>query len=412
MRSYVKFLLPIILLWHLLLIPPQPLANEGGWIATSDIPGELWIIVQMPYDWPPWPIPQTKPRLFHSTDYGHSFTQVNDYKVSNIQCQRTTHTQTYWKHDETMTLMFTHDNSQTFHETIDFNNINFNLIDHTWIRDTDNLTGITFSNKLSSDTLRTYTTILPEYIDIDPLTRYDITTGWSPGDLCAVLRMRETGGDSIFYGYAFSEDYETFHYRSTNDFTNIGTHQICCGVQPGEVYHINEYLEFIDVSLDTMRTWERYTPEFNQLYPGTFAEIERGWSPGELFYYYYSDYPEEEATGLLWFSSDFGQTWEMIYDARYANPVSEPGPSLPSDTRLSIYPNPGNGQFRVHLPENAVEVNVYNLTGRHVLRVPVPSPVHMNEVILSLDNRPSGTYFVVVDQNQYQQIIRKITMIR
>jgi hypothetical protein len=67
------------------------------------------------------------------------------------------------------------------------------------------------------------------------------------------------------------------------------------------------------------------------------------------------------------------------------------------DKQLSVYPNPGRGQFVLDVANNltgAVEIGVYNAVGRQLSRMRESKTGEAFRKTLDLSTLPGGVYFV------------------
>ena len=83
-------------------------------------------------------------------------------------------------------------------------------------------------------------------------------------------------------------------------------------------------------------------------------------------------------------------------------------PQLP-DNDFNVYPNPNNGQFEIACAENSAftSLQLFDMSGRLVLKQDINDKI----ISVSMDNRPSGIYFVkMIDSKNGKAITKKIVV--
>lgn len=78
--------------------------------------------------------------------------------------------------------------------------------------------------------------------------------------------------------------------------------------------------------------------------------------------------------------------------------ISPANPAL-----LTVYPNPGNGNFTVDLPE-AAQVSIYNTLGGLIVTENLPK----GKQPLNLTNKPAGVYYLKTNSSIGQQAVKLV----
>ncbi len=114
-----------------------------------------------------------------------------------------------------------------------------------------------------------------------------------------------------------------------------------------------------------------------------------------------------DTSGALWMYGGFdgsfvfyGSLWKYKPETTTSvtaiiNPLGSPS--------LTVYPNPGNGQFTVDLPETT-ELSIYNTLGALVVTENLPK----GKQALNLYNKPAGVYFLKTNSNGQQQVVKLV----
>jgi len=387
----------------ILLIAPwwttSSVALESHNLASSNVPGELWML-----HWDPSPnYWEHRSTIRYSSDYGYTWTTVHDSGIEPC-FHRINHILTIsLPHDSGSSLLLTPDNFVT--DTVWSPILG---VSHEWLPDTSAWIAYSSQRGYSFDSLRTWQSSRwrgqdenHHFYSIEQYT----CLGWSPGDMASLGSAYDS---TAFY---FSTSYaDTFVVRGTLNLNGEGIYSsaIARGYAPGEVYYMDFDTDHLrtNVSLDTMMTWEGWRPLPDmQHYYGCFVEAERGWSPGEMFLMLYEYWNPDVPRIALWRTSDFGNTWTMVYSTIDDVSVVERPVELPSG-EIHIWPNPGNGVFKVSVPTSTVLIRLFNCLGREVL-----SLHHRREntvELIDLSRFSSGIYFLQTIDTQQGTSARKI----
>jgi len=324
-------------------------------ITTSKVPGELWILFG---------------GLLHSTDYGCTFENLREGGVvytSDINYQKVQECLTFYS-DGYGELSFSHDKGITIDETWTPSYPYFGP--YNWMPDTSAWIPINENSDLSFDSMQTITTDVWLNMSNQIGAGGPNALGWSPND---ILFKTVLGPDQDMV-FGFSCDMgKHFEIRSQIPYgasiSNNGF--LFTGPSPGEVYIVHGYFHFFYVSQDTMRTWEE-GPTF--LPPGelnyTFWEFERGWTPGEIYWYCWGGNARDGPLAVLFRSTDFCHTWEEVYKNRdyYISDVDDTSTTLPS-RRFNVWPNPTNGSIHFQVKSSGRACYfLFDLTGRNVMQ--------------------------------------------
>jgi len=107
--------------------------------------------------------------------------------------------------------------------------------------------------------------------------------------------------------------------------------------------------------------------------------------------------------GNVYGAGSFTDSNGYYYVAKYS-PLAVTGTINATVTStLTVYPNPGNGNFTVDLPE-AAQVSVYGALGDLIVTQNLPK----GKQLLNLTNKPAGVYYLKTNSNNGQQAVKLV----
>lgn len=387
----------------LLLAPTFSAALESQSITSSHQPGELWM-----RHYEPSPDFRSRSTIRHSMDYGYSWETVYGNDGKRLSYHRE---QQKLAISNGFNVILTDDNFQS-----DTTWVSRTLSSTEWLPDTLAWAAFRWGRGFSFDSLQTYE--WPSWGGYDGDYQFYVleqytSLGWSPGDFITYGRGNEN--EAVF---AFSTDFaDTFAVRSVgaleteSDYTTF----LARGFSPGEMYcvDVSGYHHGFSVSLDTMATWSEWIPLPNtdsDLYAGCLVETERGWHPGEWYFFLFDEWAGGNTPRIgLFHTGDYGSTWTLVYSTVEEVAVADTAPRIEIHP-ITVHPNPGNGLFEIQSTQNFTDLRLYNSLGRLVMKL----PVGQGKNVWSIDLTPyaSGSYFLLYKDRANQPSYTKIQLIK
>lgn len=227
---------------------------------------------------------------------------------------------------------------------------------------------------------------------------------WNPGQAMSIYWFNSTPDSHYIY---HSYDYADYYTLTAVTAELPGCVYLTRGVSPGEMYSI--YGGNIYRTTDYGQTWEWAC----QLYygPSIFIEVflESGWAPGELIIMYWQHFIEPMVD--IYRSTDYGSTWELLWETAQLSVDDGNVPPAPSSFELSVWPNPTNGSIRLQLPSSTDGyLSVYDILGRKVIEKSIES--RTQNLMLDMGSLTSGTYLLRLKTDTNIDLTQKVILIK
>ena len=265
-----------------------------------------------------------------------------------------------------------------------------------------------FASAWSRDTLSTWEIGANIGLPSGGSTFNMICSAWEPGESMEIFYNTAQDTHFVYHGWDYS-DYFTLEAVTTDI---PGCIYLTRGYSSGEMYSI--YGDYIYRTTDYGESWEWACDLCYQHTLPLDVYLESGWAPGELILmYHYNDLFEYWAE--IYRSTDYGSTWQILYDREDLSVDAGNISPIPSSFELSVYPNPANPSFTIDYTLDKihpVELGIYNMLGQLVWiyspGTQVPGNYKLN---YSGEGLSSGMYFLRI-QSESKSISKTITILK